>query len=153
MTMDARSLSTEFATGGGARHVTAMAQAVSATIKRLAVEFPELNRPHSESPAGMAKVELYVAGMAPRSRAAMASLRSAMRRHSGTPVEIVITDVLADPSAAVRAGLLAPPALVATQGDVVQSFVGDLREEQEVSDWFTSIATNLPARIASTTPG
>jgi len=92
---------------------------------------------------------LFIAGRAPSSIAARGSLTRVLASLDLPPDCVVVIDVLDDPAAALAAGLLATPTLMARHigakdGGVPQTFIGDLRQPDRLLAWLEGIVGRMP---------
>ena len=74
------------------------------------------------------KLQLYVVGSSPRSRAALDNLRRLCESQLEAEYELEVVDVLEDPAAAERANVLATPTLIKDAPPPRWRIVGDLSE-------------------------
>lgn len=84
---------------------------------------------HGRTTVEVSKIilQLYVAGRTPRAERAIAVLRHLCERElAGHPVELTITDVLADPEQAEARKILATPTLIKEQPLPQRRVIGDL---------------------------
>lgn len=90
----------------------------------------------SAGPAGDGSVDyelrLYVAGQSPRSVRAIENLRRVCDEHLPDRYRVHVIDLLADPTAARRDGIVAVPTLVRTLPDPVCKIIGDLSDTEKV---------------------
>jgi len=81
------------------------------------------------SHASTSRLTLYVAGDLPNSRRARAHLEAWLLRASIPPANIEVVDVLMHPERAADADIFITPALVFSDADGRQTFVGDLSDD------------------------
>jgi circadian clock protein KaiB len=74
------------------------------------------------------KLQLFVVGSSPRSRAALDNLRRLCESQLESEYELEVVDVLEDPAAAERANVLATPTLIKEAPPPRWRIVGDLSE-------------------------
>jgi len=77
---------------------------------------------------------LYVAGAAPRSLRAIATVRRICAEHLPGCHELQVVDIYQEPARAEREGVLAVPALVRMRPLPVQRLVGDMSDWERVLD-------------------
>ena len=80
------------------------------------------------------RLELYVAGQAPNSEAAVAALRLLVAAFPGRTFELEIIDVLRDPERALRGGVLITPALHKILPLPERRVLGNLRDRRILLD-------------------
>lgn len=76
--------------------------------------------------------KLYIAGQTARSEIAVSNLRKICEQHLANQYEIVVIDVLDQPSQAETERILATPTLVKYYPPPVRRIIGDLTDTQKV---------------------
>ena len=74
------------------------------------------------------RVRLYVAGDAPNSTSAVASLRSLLALHPARPATVEIVDVLLHPERGMRDGVLVTPTLIKLAPRPERRLIGNLKD-------------------------
>ena len=75
---------------------------------------------------------LYVAGITPRSSAAIANVRRICEQYLPGRYQLVVTDVYQDPAATKSRQILAVPTLIKELPLPVQTFVGDMSNTERI---------------------
>lgn len=75
---------------------------------------------------------LYVAGMTPTARKALANIETICARHLESPYSIEVVDLLQEPDLAEENDIVAVPTLVRTLPRPLRKLIGDLSDTQKV---------------------
>lgn len=90
----------------------------------------------AQAPAAAPKAEyqlrLYVAGMTPKSAAALANLKQVCETHLAGRYTIEVIDLLVNPKLAAGDQILAVPTLVRKFPEPIRKIIGDLSNEDRV---------------------
>ena len=78
------------------------------------------------------QLRLYVAGNAPNSLQAIASIRTICEEHVHCVLDLEIVDMLADPLRALADGIIVTPTLLKLRPLPVQRLIGGLGDTQQV---------------------
>lgn len=81
------------------------------------------------------QLRLYVAGDAPNSHAARATLNTVLRTVGRDDIEVEVCDVFAHPEAATRDGVLVTPMLIRVQPEPRLVIVGNLGDGSRLRGW------------------
>lgn len=77
-------------------------------------------------------LKLYLAGETPRSRAALANLRSLCEEHLPGQYELIVIDLIQQPKLARTDQILAIPTLVRSLPTPIARIIGDLSDTEQV---------------------
>jgi circadian clock protein KaiB len=86
----------------------------------------------SGSPTDRYLLRLYVAGMSPRSRRALESLRSLLERVLPGSYELEVVDIYQEPEEAEKNQIVAAPTLIKRSPNPVKVLVGDMSDTRRL---------------------
>jgi len=97
--------------------------------RRASVTSPDvLERLGSDASREHLVLKLYISGMTPRSRRAIANLRELCERHLAGNYELEIIDIYQQPALAKKAQIIAAPTLIKSLPPPLRRVIGDLSD-------------------------